>query len=176
MKYYIILSILIIILISLIVFRLKIFSKLKQNVLKRNLKNVSIDAIDALKGYDFELFISTLLQSFGFTTFTTSKSGDKGADIIAKNKSITIAIQAKLYYNNKVGTHAVQEIYTAREYYKCGIAMLITNSSFTNQAIDIAKRLNVLIIDRDELINLMKPNGKIYFENYLKSWKEANKR
>ena len=169
MKYYIILSILIIILIVIFIFRVKFFSKLKQRVLKRNIKNVTIDAVDALKGYDFELLISALCQSFGFTTFTTAKSVDKGADIIAKNKSTTLAIQAKLYYNNKVGTHAVQEIYTAKEYYKCSVALLITNSTFTNQATDIAKRLNVLIIDRDKLINLMKPNGKIYFDNILKS-------
>ena len=71
------------------------------------------------------------------------KSGDFGADITAYNFFMAkIVVQCK-NYKGKVGVRAVQEVIAARQYYKAGRAAVATNSTFTRQAKQLAKKCNV---------------------------------
>ena len=147
----------------------------KKKYIKKFIQNSSIESIDALKGYDFEIFLCALFSSFGFSAKTTPKSGDKGADIIAKDGNCSIAIQAKLYFKSKVGSSAVQEIFTSKEYYNCNYSIVITNSYFSNQAIEMANKLGVILINRNDLIKLIKKDGKLYLLNTLNQLNNHNR-
>ena len=100
-----------------------------------------------MTGIKFEVFSSQLLLKNGFTNVkTTPKSGDHGIDILAEKDDITYAIQCKFYSGN-VGNSAIQQAHTGKSLYKCDVAVVMTNSSFTSQAIEEAKFLNVKLWD-----------------------------
>jgi hypothetical protein len=63
----------------------------------------------------------------------------------------------------KVGIRAVQEINSARDYYEAHEAWVITNNFFSTQAIQLANSTNVILIDRDELVNLILNSNPAFF-------------
>ena len=93
---------------------------------------------------DLLLKLDILMKSMGYKNVkVTQASGDFGADVLAFNtKGEYVCIQCK-HYIKPVGIKAVQEIYSAKQYYKCQKAMVITNSTFTQAAIDLANKTGV---------------------------------
>ena len=124
------------------------------------IRHLSISKIDTLSGQEFEEFIADYFCYLGFKTVLTPPSGDNGIDIIASKGSISIGIQAKLYYNHNVGNKAVQEVFSGKNYYKLTHAIVITNWTFSKPALTLANSLNVLTIGRQELTNLLKNSRK----------------
>lgn len=105
--------------------------------------------IDRLDGLQFEHYCSDLLHNVGFGNITiTPASGDYGVDILAEKDGITYGIQCKCY-TDKVGNHAVQEALAGCQFYHRMVAAVLTNSYFTAAAIESAKKMNVLLWDRD---------------------------
>ena len=102
-------------------------------------------------GYDYEDYCCKYLKKHHFKNIEhTPLSGDHGVDIIARKGRKKYAFQCK-YYTGKVGNHAIQEVYTGCSYYKCDVAVVITNSIFTKNAIAEAKRLNIQLWDNIEI-------------------------
>lgn len=107
-------------------------------------------AVDAMDGYVFEEFLGSLLRAVGYDIQETKKSGDQGADLFAEKFGRRLVIQAKNYSDN-VGNAAVQQVLSARSFYSCDEAMVITNSYFTNSAKELAEATGVRLVDRTEL-------------------------
>lgn len=110
-----------------------------------------IEKIDCMSGKEFEAFIATLFQKKGFKVSQTPLSGDFGIDVIIENSLIKIGIQTKCY-NDKVSNSAVQEAVTGIKHYNLDKAMVITNNYFQPSAIALAKDNNVILWDRDKLL------------------------
>jgi len=71
----------------------------------------------------------------GYDASLTSKTGDFGADIIAKKDKDTVVIEVKKYdKNNKVGAGEIQEFLGSMWIYNAQKAIFITTSDFTNHA------------------------------------------
>lgn len=119
--------------------------------------NVDFDLMD---GHEFEEFCADLLRGngFGFVKVTQA-SADHGIDITARMKNISYAIQCKCYSSN-VGNSAIQQAYSGKTIYNADIAVVMTNSYFTKQAIEDAKKLNVCLWDRNHLVNLINKASK----------------
>lgn len=114
--------------------------------------------ISKMTGVEFESFICTLLENLGYVNVKqTSYTNDFGADIIAqKPKGTTfenICIQCKRY-TKPVSNTAIQEIYAAKNHYKCETAMVITDSIFTHNAIELANNCGVILWDKNKLNEL----------------------
>lgn len=92
-------------------------------------------------------------------------SNDYGADLIIGKGFEEIVIQAKNYSGN-VGNKAIQEVVSAKVYYKCDKAMVITNSYYTQNAIKTAQESGVILIDRDELEKILN-EGSMYFNSLV---------
>lgn len=106
---------------------------------------------DNMDGHDFEYFCGNLLRKQGFERVeVTQGSGDFGIDIIAYKYGIKFGIQCKRYQGS-VGWHAVEEAYSGARYYNCDKAVVLTNSSFTQQAVEGAEKLGVELWDREWL-------------------------
>lgn len=106
-------------------------------------------------GVDFERFCMELLKVNGYKNIeNTSASGDHGVDILCEKDYITYAIQCK-YYSSPVGNSAIQEVFSGKKIYSKDIAVVMTNSTFTRQAINDAKELGVKLWD-GEVLNMMK--------------------
>lgn len=113
-------------------------------------QEVTIEMIDTMNGYEFELFIAELFTRLGYTTEITKSSGDYGIDVIAKKKGTSIGIQAKCY-SNKVPNKAVQEAIAGVSFYNLDKGMVVTNHYFTKQAQNQAISSNIMLWDRNIL-------------------------
>lgn len=115
-----------------------------------NENKYTIDDIDLMTGSEFEQFVSQLFKKMGFKTTITKASKDQGIDIIAEKNGIRYGIQAKCY-SNYVSNSAVQEVVAGSKFYKCDKALVITNSYFSNSAIELANANDVILWDREML-------------------------
>jgi HJR/Mrr/RecB family endonuclease len=113
----------------------------------------NIASVDALSGVEFEVAIANLYERKGYQVTLTKASGDFGVDVLATRESESLAIQAKRYAGN-VGVAAVQEVAAGTRYYKASVAIVVTNSFFTEQAKVLAKTLRVRLIDKKGLAEM----------------------
>ncbi|WP_249193926.1 MULTISPECIES: restriction endonuclease [Burkholderia cepacia complex] len=111
---------------------------------------VTMYHVDAMNGYDFEKFLGEVFQSIGYDVEGTKLSGDQGADLFVSRFGKKIVIQAK-NYSGSVGNAAVQEAISAKGFYGCDEAMVVTNSYFTRSALELAEATSVRLIGRREL-------------------------
>ncbi len=113
-------------------------------------KKFTINDIDAMNGYDFESFIGSLYEKMGYSVEQTPKSGDQGADLIITKLGEKTAVQTK-NYKGKVTNKAIQEVVASKEFYGCTTCSVVTNSYFTESALELGEVNNVKLIDRDGL-------------------------
>ncbi|CAG9242129.1 restriction endonuclease [Paraburkholderia caribensis] len=111
---------------------------------------VTMYHVDAMNGYDFEKFLAEIFQTAGYDVEGTKLSGDQGADLFVSRFGKKIVIQAK-NYSGSVGNAAVQEAISAKSFYGCDEAMVVTNSYFTRSAIELASAAAVRLIGRRDL-------------------------
>jgi restriction system protein len=116
------------------------------------LSRSGIAELDKLEGQDFEKYLELLFRKLGYKVKRTPYRGDYGADLIIQKDGVQTVVQAKRY-KRSVGVKAIQEAVTAKEYYKCSQAMVVTNSYYSQQARKLAKANRVRLWDRNELVN-----------------------
>lgn len=113
-------------------------------------------SVDGMDGYQFEKFCANLLRKNGFLNVKiTPGSGDQGVDIIAEKNGIRYAIQCK-NYSSPLGNTPIQEVNAGKNYYKCHVGVVMTNSTFTKKAKELAEANSILLWDRPELQRMMK--------------------
>lgn len=96
-----------------------------------------------MDGYQFEYQCAAILKRKHFSKVEVTKSsGDQGVDIIAYKHRKKYGIQCK-YYTYPVGNKAVQEAYAGANFYDCNKAMVMTNTTFTRSATELAEKLEV---------------------------------
>ena len=106
---------------------------------------------DLMEGRDFEYFCADLLQKRGFLEVEVTKgSGDNGVDILAEKDGVTYAIQCKRY-EEPVGVKTVQEVYAGRDYYDRMVGVVMSNQYFTKGAVDMARKVKIMLWDRGDL-------------------------
>ena len=110
---------------------------------------------DGLDGNEFEHYCAGLLKKKGFLEVEVTKaSKDYGVDILAEKDGITYAIQCKCY-TSPIGIKAIQEAYAGRDYYDCMVGVVLTNQYFTAPAVEVAKKLKILLWDRGYLESML---------------------
>jgi hypothetical protein len=116
---------------------------------------------NVITGIDFELHLKSLLEAALPNVYveTTPASGDHGADLIARYKGITVAIQAK-YYTGSVGNGAVQEIHSGMGFYDADFGMVVTQSTYTDHAISLANKLGIYLESVDSFVDKIKMLAK----------------
>lgn len=116
--------------------------------LKRKLYEKELDGMD---GRQFEFFCAKLLEENGFYEVEVTKgSGDYGVDVLAEKDGVTYAVQCKRY-DSPVGVKAIQEACAGREYYDRMVGAVMTNQYFTQPAVEAARKLKILMWDRELL-------------------------
>ncbi|MGN0232785.1 MAG: restriction endonuclease [Muribaculaceae bacterium] len=117
---------------------------------------VDVSMVDGMDGHAFEYFCAELLKKNGFTNVEVTKgSGDQGVDILAEKGQIRYAIQCK-NYATRLGNTPIQEVNAGKVFYKCHVGVVMTNSTFTPSANELATTTNVLLWDRDVLDKFIK--------------------
>lgn len=108
---------------------------------------------DVINPYEYERSISDAFSSLGWTSYSTSGSGDQGADVIAEKNGLKLVVQCKLY-SSSIGNKAVQEVAAALGFYHGDISAVITNSDFTKSAKQLAQSLGVYLLHHSQIAEL----------------------
>lgn len=103
-----------------------------------------------MTGYEFEDFISTLLENYGFSVSRTSYSHDGGIDLLAVYKkpffSGKYIVQCKNWVG-AVGQPEIRDLYGVVMSERANKGILITPSDFTEQAYEFAKDKNIELVN-----------------------------
>ena len=134
-------------------------SKRKYQNFKDKINNPTINEvhdinIDNFSGYEFENFLVILYKKMGYMVTHTKLTGDQGADLIIERNGEKNIIQAKCY-EGSVGNKAVQEATAAVKFYQADGGIVVTNSTFTKSAIELANSNKIELIGRDKLLLLI---------------------
>ena len=71
-------------------------------------------------------------------------TGDQGVDLIAINEGARVAVQVKKHdLDDQVGVSTIQEVYAGKTIHDCQDAQVITTSTFTKAALEMAEKLQV---------------------------------
>ena len=125
--------------------------------LRRRMRRKELDEMD---GHAFEYFCADLLERNGFYEVEVTKgSGDYGVDVLAEKDGVTYAVQCKRY-DSPVGIRAVQEACAGREFYDRMVGAVMTNQYFTKPAMEAARKLKILMWDREYVEELMAEEDK----------------
>lgn len=113
----------------------------------------------ALSPRHFEQFVADVWQECqGWQTEVMQKGPDKGLDVIGQppNGGQKTAVQCKRYAEgNKITSRHIQQYAALRQQWPdvSGVTV-VTTSSFTTDAEDLADRLDVKCLDGDDLVRL----------------------
>lgn len=127
---------------------------LKSSAYSAKLRKSNIYEIDSMDGVQFEHFLKELFKSKGYRVELTAATGDFGADLILNKDGKRCVVQVKRY-SKPVGIKAVQEVIPSLKMYKGTEAWVITNNGFTKSAIALAKTNDVVLIGREQLMDLI---------------------
>lgn len=116
---------------------------------------ISIGDIDNFSGYEFEEFLKPLFEKMGYIVTNTPLSSDQGADLIIEKFGEKTVVQAKCYQRS-VSNKAVQEVVASIAHYGAKGGMVVTNSDFTNSAIQLANSNGVELVDKNKLKTWLK--------------------
>lgn len=99
---------------------------------------------------EFEAFCMEKLSRAGWTATLTAAGADQGVDVIADKNGVRFVLQCKMWAQ-PISNAAVQEIAAARAHEKAHYAAVVTNSSYTSAAHQLATTNNVLLLHFSEL-------------------------
>jgi hypothetical protein len=108
----------------------------------------------SLSPSQFEDLLRRLYEAMGYFVERTGRTGDQGCDLIVNMPDYRAVVQAK-NWRSPVGNKAVQEANGALGLYNCTKAYVVTNATFTPEAIQLAKADNVGLIDGHRLRELL---------------------
>lgn len=116
--------------------------------------------LNTMDGFAFERFVARLYERLGYKTIVTPESGDFGADVLLFKGDETVCIQCKRY-KQPVGITAVQEVIGSLGYYKATRGMVVTNSTYTYAAIQLARANHIELVDGIKLSELIRTSQKV---------------
>jgi HJR/Mrr/RecB family endonuclease len=118
----------------------------------RRVRAAGLFEIDVMTGVDFERRLASLFGDLGYRVVPTGRSGDFGGDLLVTDDAGRTAVVQSKRYRKSVGVSAIQEAHAARSYYGADLAIVVTNSTFTRQARELAERTGVELWDRDVIM------------------------
>lgn len=103
----------------------------------------------------FEKYVAGVFESYGWTISTAKKTREQAAYIVATNEiGLTMIVLCKSN-SDSVENKSVKEVYLAKSQYNGHIGMIITNSSFTESAIQLAESLDVYLLHYEDLTKIL---------------------
>ncbi|MDL0140299.1 restriction endonuclease [Halobacterium salinarum] len=119
-----------------------------------------LEQLQKVDAYEFEQFVAKLWEVQNWDTYVTKGADDGGVDVIVE-KSTPFprkqVIQVKRYEpSNSVGRPEIQQYASLRqEQTDVDMVVVLTTGRFTDGAEEVARKLNVKLIDGPQLYNLI---------------------
>ncbi len=116
--------------------------------------DLSMATLRKIEWYSFELFCKIYYENIGFRVAKTKAGADGGMDLVLyKNDSEhpCAVVQCKARANQDIGVKYVRELLGVMAHYKVGNGILVTNSGFTQEAVEFARTNPIEVIDGRKL-------------------------
>ena len=91
------------------------------------------------------------MEEKGWSVIKTATTGDQGVDLVAAKQDVRVAIQCKRY-TGTIGNSAVQQVAAGRLLYATNYAVVVSNSSYTKSAVELARSANVMLLHHEDLL------------------------
>lgn len=137
------------------------FGEILEKLVEERESNLTVESVtsvskkfSSLNGTEFEKLLVRLYTAMGFVVEHVGHTGDQGGDLVANRNGERLLVQAKRY-EATVGNKAVQEAVAARAHYDCHKTAVVTNSTFTREAVDLARSNSVSLVPRDHLQRML---------------------
>ena len=125
---------------------IKLVTYFSDCIIQENIKATSKE-IEFADGQEFEVIIKKELESYpNINVELTKSTGDFGADLIIKYGNFRVIAQLKKYQGS-VGVSAVQEVFSAVNFYNGTHGIVITTGKYTKSAIKLASSNGVILSD-----------------------------
>jgi Holliday junction resolvase len=120
----------------------------------------------------FEELVCDYFRNKGYEAKTTSYSNDYGVDVFASKGTEKIAIQAKMYGSGtrKINRQMVMELHGAKDYFDCTKALIATDGILLADALEVAKKLNIEILNIDSSIPLKAKKSAHIAKSFESIW------
>lgn len=144
------------------------------------LRFLTIDDVDRLDGFGFEVFCCLLWSKRGFqAALTAKKGGDGGIDVVALHGSTGELLQCKSSINAEVGWDAIKEVTTGAARYQARYPgkrlrrVAVTNQRFTQGAVEHANANHVELVTRRQLEDYLgqHPMTNLELDDALVQWR-----
>lgn len=119
----------------------------------RHHRSVRRQDVDTMGGLDFEKYVAGLLRANGFHDVSLTERYDFGVDIIAEKDGVRWGVQAKRYAG-LVKASAVRQVVTGLKLYDCDRSMVVTNSTYSAVARQLADANDCVLVDCTGLLRL----------------------
>jgi restriction system protein len=110
--------------------------------------------VDRMSGTEFVRYLEIVFRGDGASVQHTGRSGDYGADLVLTKGGVKTVVQTKRS-SSPVGPAAIREAAAARPFYGAQAALVVTNSFFTTNAINLASSNQVSLWDRQTLASFL---------------------
>jgi Restriction endonuclease len=108
------------------------------------------DKINFMSGLEFERFMAEFFRQKGYAVQETRATGDQGVDLLLDIGGKKVAVQLKRWVA-PVGNAAVSATFAGMAHYQADEGWVITTSTFTKSARELARSTKVRLIDGKEL-------------------------
>ena len=122
------------------------------------------DRLQRMDEYDFEYFVADIWERMGWDCEVSQASADAGIDVVATKSNPydrKELIQAKRYGpNTTVGGPKIRE-YASLKQQESNVdsVAVVTTNSFTRQAKEVAEKMNVKLVNGDDLASMVDELG-----------------
>ena len=131
----------------------KIKSAMKNR--SREVKAITAEDLDSFDAAEFRDFLQDFFETMGYFVESARQSSTEGSTLLIEKlgeKTVVHAIQL----DNAVGADTVQVALDAKQRHKCGAAIVVTNSVFTDEARQHAEQAEkVSLWDREKIAFLI---------------------
>ena len=142
--------------------RINFIKEFQEKIEKNNKIIVSnIQDVNNLNPYEFESFAREYFKLKGYRAWTTQKSHDNGADVVAEKGKNRKVIQVK-HSKKSINGYAIFQVIKAIDSYEADKGILFTNSALTSGAIlDSQRYENIEIINGHSISKYLRNNEPI---------------
>jgi restriction system protein len=103
---------------------------------------------------EFDQYLEEFFKVMDYNVKKADGTGYDGIKFIIEKGTVRTTVQS-MEDNEKIGTKNIEGAAADKIYYKCDNAMIISNSGFTRQAYNLARVINIHLVNRGELITIM---------------------
>lgn len=129
---------------------------------------LDIDAIDEMNHTEFKYFLKDFFERKGFVAIIIHHTDFHIADLILWKGTKKYVVKA-VNSSSKQSIRPIQEVISSMKHHRANESYVVTNQYFTNSAVILSELHDVVLIDREELIDTLNAhhNKKYIFQSAL---------